>query len=112
MIAAHRTLRIPPDLDLPKLERQGVEEEQAIDQRVSRAQEELDRLQCLQAPDEAAQAPQDTRLRAARHEPGRGRGRIEAAVAALSGDKDRHLPLKAEDAAIHHRLLQEVTGVI
>src|SRR3990172_7493507 len=98
MIAADRTLRISPDLHLTEFERQGIEEDQAVDQRFPCAQDQLDRLERLQAPDDSAQHAKDSRLRATRHEPRRGRGGIQATVTPLPGEKDRHLPLETEDS--------------
>src|SRR3970040_3044348 len=101
MIAADRTLRISPDLHLTEFERQGIEEDQAVDQRFPCAQDQLDRLERLQAPDDSAQHAEDSRLRATRHEPRRGRGGIQGTVTTLSGGKDPHTPLATGEAGLH-----------
>ncbi len=114
VVAAHRAGLVAAQLELPELHPQRVVGEQAAVEGVAPAEQELDRLRRLDDADDARQDPQHPRLLAARREVGRRRLGVEAAVAGPSapGDEGGHLPLEAEDGAVHHGLVHEHGGVV
>src|SRR5690242_10392710 len=112
MIAANRALGVAAELHLPELHGESVEEEQPSGEALTQAEDELDGLDGLDAAYDAGQHAQDATLGATGHHAGRRRRRVEASVAAVAGDEDTRLALEEENAAVHQRLVQEVTRVI
>src|SRR4051812_47422588 len=105
LLAAHRAGGILAQLELAEPELQGIEQQKSPDQRVARADDPLDRLQCLNAPDDAGQNPQYPSLSTARNQSRRGWLGVQAPIArTLTGIEDRRLTFEAEDAAVHVRL--------
>src|SRR5574341_373876 len=112
MVAADRTGGGPTDLHHPELHPQRIEEQQAAHQRLAQSQEQLDRLDALNGGHHAAQHAEYARLRAAWHQAGGGRSRVQTAVAALSGNEHGDLALELEDAPVHQGLVQEDAGIV
>src|SRR5690606_36158184 len=111
--AADRALGVAPQLELAEAHPECVVDEEAADERLTGLEDDLDGLGCLNHPDDAGQDAQHTALRAARHEAGRRRLRVEAAVArAALRREDARLALEAEDAAVGVRLAQQDAGVV
>ena len=92
---------------------QGVVEQQAPDQRRPRAQDQLERLGRLQRADGARQHAQHPALGAGRHQPGGRRLGEQAAVARSRPRVEHaHLPVEAEDRAVHVGLAQQHAHVV
>src|SRR5262245_3384472 len=105
MGAAHRAVRIFPQLELTEFHAQGVDNQKSSDERLTDAEYELDRLHGLNSADDSRQNTEHPTLRAARHESRRGRLRIEAAIARpLFRAEDRRLSFEPEDASVRVRL--------
>ena len=110
---ARRACRITADLERPERLFERIEGQQATDERVTDAEEQLDRLERLDRSDDARQDAKDACFRAARCELGRRWLRDHAPVArAVVGVEDRDLPLEAEDRAVHDRDPLEQRGVV
>ena len=113
VVAAHRALRIAPQLQLAEAHVPGVVEQQPADQRRAAAEQQLDRFGRLNRADDARQHAEHAAFRAARHQAGRRRLRVEAAIArAVLRGEHRGLPLEPEDAAVGVRLAEEHAGVV
>src|SRR5690606_26793564 len=104
---------IAPQLELAETHPERVVDEEAADEGLTGAEDDLDGLGGLDHPDDAGEDAEDTALRAARHEAGRRRLRVEAAIArAALRREDAGLPLEAEDAAVGVRLAEQHAGVV
>src|SRR4051812_34277434 len=68
MGSAHRAIRILSELQLTEAHPQGIDNEKAADQRVTRAKNELDCLGRLNDTDNPWQDAEDAPFRTARHE--------------------------------------------
>ena len=113
MRAAHRAIRVLPQLQLTELHLQGVIDQEAPDQRFADADDELDGLGGLDHADDARQHTKHAAFGAAGHESGRRRLGIEAAVArAVLGPEHGCLSFEPEDAAVGVRLAGEHAGVV
>src|SRR5579859_615026 len=112
IVAAQRAIRIARDPDLSELHAQAIEQHQPVHQWVAQVENELDRLDRLDRADDATHRPEHARLGAAGHRAWRWRRGKEAPIAALAGQEHIGAPLKAEQRAVHKRLLQQVRGVI
>ena len=118
MRAAHRAIRIFLQLELAEFHPERVVNQEPSHERLADAHDELDRFGRLNRADDAGQHAQDPSLGAARHQSGRRRLGIEAAIArAVLGREHRRLPFEPEDAAVrvrlageHARIVGEVTG--
>src|SRR2546422_1366632 len=111
--AANRALRILPQLQLAERHAKGVEHEEAADQRVAFAEEDFDRLACLDRSHDPREDAEDAALRARGHEPGRRWFRIEAAVARpLRREEDARLTFKPENRPVDVRFVQEDGRII
>src|SRR2546430_6528354 len=98
MRATHRAIGILFQLQLPELELQRVEQDQASDERLARPEDELDRLHRLDRADDAGEDAEHAAFSARGHESRRGRLRVEAAVAwTPPGVEHRGLALESED---------------
>src|SRR5918995_5400006 len=115
---ADRAVGILPQLQFTEPHLERVIDQESSDQRLSYADDQLDRLGGLNDTDDAGQYAKDTTFGAARHEPWRRRLWIQAAIArAVLGPEHRRLPLEAEDAAVrvgfagqHARVVHEIAG--
>ena len=92
---------------------EGVYEQEAADEGVADAEDELDGLGGLDDADKAGEDAEDSAFGAGGNEARRWRLRVEAAVAgALLGAEDAGLALEAEDAAVGVGLAGEDAGVV
>src|SRR5215204_6097171 len=113
LLAANRALRILAQFELAELHRPRVKQQQTIDQQIFRTENDLDRFVCLDRPDNARQYTEHTTFRARRHEAGRRRLRIQAAIArALLGPEDARLTFKPENRAVDVWLAAQHTRVV
>ena len=113
VIAADRALGILAQLQFAEAHAERIDQQQAADERVAFAQNELDDLSGLDDADQAGQNAQHAAFSATRHQAGRRRLRIEAAVAgAVLGREDAGLAFKAEDRAVRIRLAQQYAGIV
>ena len=111
--AAHLAVGVLAQLDELEGHIQGVVQQQLADQRLADAQDQLDRLGGLQGADGAGQHAQHAALGAGGHQPGRRRLGEQAAVArAAFGVEHAHLPVEAEDRAVHVRLASQHAQVV
>ena len=111
--AADRAIGILAQLQLAEAHGERVDEEQAADQRLAFAEDQLDDFGGLDDADDAGKNAQDAALGAAWDKAGRGRFGVEAAVArAFFGGEDAGLALEAEDAAVGVGLVEQHAGVI
>ena len=79
--AAHRAVGILAQLQLAEPHPQRVVDQEAANQRLANSGDQLDGFGRLDHADDAGQHAQDATLGAARHEPGRRRLGIQAAIA-------------------------------
>src|SRR3972149_11386880 len=86
VVAADHAVGVATDADGAELHGQGVEEQQAAAKGIAGAQDELDGLSGLDGAYGAREGAQDARFGAGGHQAWGGRGRVEAAVAALAGE--------------------------
>ncbi len=113
LLAADGAVGVLAQPHLVEGHRGRVVEQQAADERLAHAQDELDGLGGLDGPDRARQHTQHAALGATGHQARRRRLREETAVArALFGIEHRRLPLETEDAAVDVGLAQQHAGVI
>src|SRR6266481_470953 len=113
MRAAHGTIRVLAQLELAELHRQSVKEQQAPNEIISAAENQLDRFHRLDGANDAGQNSKDATFGAGRHKSRRGRFGIEAAVARTIGHaENRRLPFKSENRTVHVRLFQQNTCVV
>src|ERR1044072_7991296 len=113
LLAADRTLRILPQLELAELHRPRIKQQQTIDQQILRAENDLDRLVRLNRADNARQHAEHATFRARGHEPGRRRLRIKTAITrTLLGPEYAGLPLESEDRTIDVWLATQHTRVV
>ena len=111
--AAGRAVGVLAELQLAELHLQRVKDQQTPLQRLAGAEDELDGFVRLNRADDAGQHSEHAAFGAARHQPGRGRLGIEAAVAgAVRQREDRRLPFEAEDAAVDVGLAEQHAGVV
>ncbi len=98
MRAAHRALGIFAQLKLAELHTQGINQQQASNQRITIAQNQFDDFGGLDYSDQSGQNSQDSAFGAGRHQPRRWRLGIQAAVArALFCSEDAGLAFEAEN---------------
>src|SRR5262249_28159431 len=110
---ADDTVGIFAQLELSKTHPQSVDQEEAPDQRLSTAENELDRLSRLNDAEQPRQDPEDSPLRAGGHESRRRRLRVETPVArALLRPEHRCLPFETKDRSVDVRLAGEDAGVV
>ncbi len=110
---ADRAPGILADLHLAEGHLESVVEQEPADQRLSRSQDQFDRLGRLDDADQARQNSQDASLGAVGHEVGRRRLGIEAAIAGpVRRKKDGRLAVEPEDRAVNVGLAQKNAGVI
>src|SRR5256885_5993189 len=114
VIAATGAGRIALVLHLAESLLQSVIEEQPSDQRLTAAEDQLERLDRLHETDDPGQRAEDSRLLARGRELRRRRLRKQAAVAgpAVAGHERRRLPVEAEDRSVHVGLAEEHASVV
>ena len=113
MGSANRAIRILAQLEFAKLHAQGVDQQQTSDQRLARAQNQLDGFRRLHHADQSGQNAQHSTFRAGRHQSRRWRLGIQAAIARpFFGGENAGLAFKAEDRAINVWLAGEHAGII
>src|SRR5499425_481298 len=113
VLAAQRALRIAPQLDFAETHAEGVVGEEAADQRLTDAEEQLDRFGGLHHADDAWEHAQDAGLASGGDEAGWWRRGIEAAIArTLVGREDRGHALELEDGAVDIGLAGQIAGVV
>src|SRR5688572_9233575 len=114
VLSAHRAVWIPFEPHRPELHGQRVEQQKPPNQGLTDAHDELDRLHCLDGPDNAGQHTKDTTLGARRHRARRRRLWEEAPVARdlRAGQEYRGLTLELVDRAVHQRLSKHLGGVV
>src|SRR6476660_3996485 len=114
ILAANRTLRVAPQIKLPKLDLERVEVDEASYQGLSDADDELDRLNRLEAPNNSGQHAHHARLRAVRTRV-RWRRLPKKAAVAWPAQRRRErggLSFETKYRAVHIWLLIENTNVI
>ncbi len=114
MLAAERALWVAPQFEFAEFEVEGVEEQEAADQREALAQGQLEGLGGLDEADNAGQDAQHAALGATGNQ-ARGRGFGEdAAIAGAAQARGEHagLALETEDRAIDIGLAQEHAGIV
>src|SRR5579883_200044 len=114
MLAANRAVGILAQLQLAELHAQRINQQQAANQGVAFAEDQLDDLCCLNDTQQSGQDAEHAAFRARRNEPRRWRFRIKAAIAwAVFRCEDAGLALKAEDGSVGVRLVAaQHAGVI
>ncbi len=113
MLAANRALGILAQLQLPEAHVERIHQQQAPDERLAFAENELDGLRRLDDADQAGQNSQHSALGATRHKARRRRLGIQAAITwpILSGE-DAGLAFEAEDRSVRVRLAQQHACVV
>src|SRR5438309_280230 len=110
---AQRALGIATQPDLAEAHAERVVGEEAADQRFADPEQELDGLSRLNRSNHSWEHAQDAGLASGGDEPGRGRRRIEAAIAgALVGREDRRHALELEDRAVDVGLARQEARVV
>src|SRR6266545_2182624 len=101
MLAAHRALGIPAQLDFAEAHAERIVGQEPPDEGLADPEQELDGLGRLRHTDHAWEHAQDSGLASGGHEARRRRRGIEAAVAgALVRGEDRRHALELEDRAV------------
>ncbi len=101
MRSASRAIGILAQLEFAELHVQRIDQQQPANQRLALAQDQLDDFRRLHHADQPGQNAQDSALGAGRHQSGRWRLGIEAAVArTFLGREDAGLPFEAEDRTV------------
>src|SRR5713226_3461333 len=107
MRAAHRAVRVLPELELAELHPESVKKEQTSHEIVPAAEDQLNRFHRLNGADDSGQNAEDAAFRAGRHKPRRRRFWIEASVARPIGHSENGgLPFEPENRAVHVWLSQ------
>ena len=113
MIAAHRALRIAPQLQFAEAHRQRIVQHQPANQGLADAQDQLHGFGGLNQSDRSGQNAEHPAFGAAGNQARRWRLRIQASIAGAARIReDRGLPFEAEDRSVHVRLLQQHARVI
>src|SRR5580658_1180395 len=113
MSPANGAIRIFPQLQFAEFHGQRVEQEQAADERLALADNQLKRLGSLNRSHDSRQDAQHSAFGARWDQARRRRFRVEAAVAGPARmAKHGDLPFEAENRAIHIRLASDHTGVV
>ena len=113
MLAAHRAIRILSQLQFAEFHAERIEEQQAADEAVACAENQLDRFHRLNGADDAGQHAEHSAFGARRNESRRRRFGIEAAVARAIGHAEHgDLSLEAEDRSVHIRFAEQNARVV
>ena len=119
LVGARRAGRVAPEPELGERAVEGIEQQQAADERLADPEQDLEHLVGLEHPHDPGHDAQDAGHGAAGRELGRRRGRIQAAVArALVRHERRQLALEPEHAGVddrdarrHGRVVEQVAGL-
>jgi hypothetical protein len=112
-VAAGGAGRVAGDGHAQEAHGEGVDHEQATDERLADAEEELERLGRLEGADQPGEDAEHAGVGAARDQAGRRRLGVEAAVARAVGRREhRHLPLEPVDAAVDVGRAEGDAGVV
>ena len=113
VIAAYHAVRIAAQLQNAHVHGHRVELDHAADERLARAENQLDRFECLHAANQARQHAEHARLGAARRRSGRRWLGEQAAIAGpLLRVEHARLAFELEDRAIHQRLVHEHARIV
>src|SRR6266403_2966854 len=113
MRTAHRAIWIFAQLEFAEFHSESVKQEQASYEIIPAAKNQLDRFHRLDRADDSGQNAKDAAFRAGRDKPGRGRFRIEAAVArAIQHAENCGLSFEAEDRAVNIWFAEQDAGVV
>src|SRR5437868_11135315 len=113
IFATGRTIGVAEEVQLAELARTRIVGHKASYQRLSDAQQEFNRLGCLQQPNNSGKHAQQTRLCTAWSKRSRWRLWIETAITRpFIRLEDRQLALKTEDAAMHDRLIGDQCSIV
>ena len=113
VVAADRALGILAQLEFAEAHVERVDEQQAADERLALAEDELDDLSGLNDADQAGKNAQHAALGATGDQARRRRLGIEAAIAgAVFGGEDAGLALKPENRPVDVGLAQQHAGVV
>jgi hypothetical protein len=112
-VAAHGTLRVPPHPYLTPRRGERIEEQQAARHRLAGTEDQLDRLEGLEAANDAGKHAEHPGFGAAGHQPGRRRFGEETAVAGATWrPEEGKLAVEAEDAPVDVGLLEQHARVV
>src|SRR6185369_16133260 len=113
LLATYRTLRILPQFELAKLHGPGIKQQQPIDQQIFRAENDLDRLVCLNRADDARQNAQHTAFRARWYQSRRRWLRIQTTItSSLLCPENTRLTFEPEDRAVDVWLAAQHAGIV
>jgi hypothetical protein len=113
MRPADRAIGILAQLEFAELHAQRVDQQQASDQRLAFAENQLDHFGGLHHADQPGQNAQHSALGAGRNQSRRRRLGIQAAIArAIFGGEDAGLAFEAENRSVNIRLAGEHAGVV
>src|SRR5712692_7613757 len=113
MRAAHRAVRIFAQLEFAEFHSESIKEQQASDEIVAAAENQLDRFHRLDGADDSGQDTENATFRAGRDKPRRRRFGIEAAVAWTIGHAENSgLSFEPENRAIHVWLSEQNARVV
>src|SRR5690348_4728912 len=113
ILAAHRALGILAQFEFAEAHSQRVKQEQSANQTIAAAENQFDRFHSLNRADDSWQNAEHSALSAGRHQAGRRRLGIEAAVArTVRHAEDRDLPLEPKNGAVHIGLAKKDASVV
>src|SRR5271165_4604949 len=113
MAPAHRAIRILAQLELAEFHPERIEQQQSPNQRVTLANNELERFSGLDGPDNSGEHAKHAALGAGRHQPWRRRFWVQAAVARAAGSaENRDLAFEAEYGAVNVGFAEQDAGVV
>ena len=113
MCSAERAVRVFAQAQFAEAHRQGIDQQQAADERIAGAENQLDDLGGLDYAKQSRQNAEHAAFGAGRHQAGRRRLGIEAAIAgAVFGGEDRGLPFEAENRRINIGFAAEHAGIV
>src|SRR5205823_6182939 len=110
-VAAQRTAAVATVADFLEGHRHRVVQEDPVDKTIPHLGDELDGFGGLDRSDDAGQRRQHADLLGFSYGAGRRRLRVQAAITTAARLKHGDLSFDAKDAAVHQRLLEEVSGV-
>jgi hypothetical protein len=111
--AAQRTIGVPLDADFSELSASCIEVQQAIGQRATDAEDQLQRLGGLDGPDDAGQHTDDTGFLAGGNEPlGRRLLKDATITSRLLRDDGGDATIESKNAAVHQRFAGEEAGIV
>src|SRR5262245_5251675 len=113
MLTTEGALWIPLHLDFPELGLAGVEIEEAISQRTTNPENELECFRGLDRPDDTREHADHSSLLAGSYQPWRWRRLEDAPIACrFLGNDRRDTTIEAENAAMNQGLIGEEAGIV